>query len=207
MRIRGLFLAVVCVMFFVTSALAVEVQDERAPAIGAVFAYTTVPDGFLDNVYEKHTSIAAYAYGVWVSYGLNQFDLQWSLKNYALLIGDGEWRVDGDDPIDTSHVETDLGMIGVDMSVFWKWRVHPVVEPYVGPTLGMGFIYGSLDVDDSDKLGNPLGDSQEKEMPPVVPIVGFQGGVRFYPHPNVRLSVDLGVVNGFFGGVSAGYAF
>lgn len=207
MRIRALLIALLCVSVFGAAAFGAPVKDEKTPSVGAQFQYSFVPDSFLSPGYELHTSIAAYGYGVYASYGLTQFDLQWSVKNYSLMVGDGEWRARGDGIKDTFYVESDLGMVGVDMSVLWKWRVHPVVEPYVGPTFGIGFIYGNLTVDESDEFGNALDDPADKRTPPVIPILGFQTGCRFYPHPQVRLSVDLGAVNGLFAGVSAGYVF
>jgi len=97
------------------------------------------------------------------------------------------------------------------MSVVWKWRIHEAVEPYIGPTFGIGFIYGTLDVDEyydaGDLRGQRKHDPEDKQVPPVVPLAGFMGGFRFYPADSFRISVDLGFFNGFFGGLSMGYAF
>ncbi|MDP8225662.1 MAG: hypothetical protein P9L99_20045 [Candidatus Lernaella stagnicola] len=207
MRIRVFLIALLCIFLMAGSAMAAKVKDEKTPSVGAQFQYSFVPSTFLSPAYEKFTSIAAYGYGVYCSYGLTQFDLQWSVKNYGLSIGDGEWRVRGDKEIDTYHVEANLGMATVDMSILWKWRIHPAVEPYIGPTVGFGFVYGQLEVDESDENGNPLNDPSDKQVPPVIPLGGFVHGWRFYPAPMIRLSVDFGLFSGFFAGATAGYVF
>ena len=207
MRVRTLFIAVLLVFAFSASALAVTVEEEKKPAVGAFGLYSFVPDGFLDMGFDKHASISAAAYGVWASYGFGAYDLHWRVSNWTLMMDDTYWLSRTDDEDEQFYVESNLGVVGLDMSMLWKWRVHEAVEPYVGPTLGLGFVYGDLDVTDTNDNGRKVGDSQEKQVPPVFPLVGFAGGCRFYPDPRVRLSVDLGFLNGLFVGISAGYAF
>lgn len=207
MCIRRLFVTLLLVCVIAGPAFGVQVIEEKKPAVGATFKYSFVPSFFLSPGYSKFTSISAVGYGVYSSYGFNQFDLQWSVMNWNIFMGEGEWLARGDEKIDTFHVESSLGMATIAMSPLWKWRVHPAVEPYVGPTLGVGFLHGDLDVDESDENGDPLDDPHKKMLPPVVPIGGFETGCRFYPHPNVRLTADLGMLNGFFFGVTAGYVF
>ena len=207
MCIRRLFIMLLLVCVMAGPALGAQVMEEKKPAVGATFKYSFVPGFFLSPGYSKFTSISSVGYGVYSTYGFNQFDLQWSVMNWNVMVGQGEWLARGDDKIDTFHIDSSLNMATITMSSFWKWRVHPVVEPYVGPTFGVGFFHGDLKVDESDENGDALEEPHKKQLPPVIPVGGFQTGCRFYPHPHVRLQVDLGMLNGFFFGASAGYLF
>ena len=212
MLARKLLAALVLICLFSAPAMAANVVDEKKPAVGAHVYYSWVPNGFLDMGYEEHTSLSSLAYGVWTSYGFGAYDLQLRVSNWSIFIDDGIWRSQGGTLKDQFYVETNgFGLLDLDLSVLWKWRVHEAVEPYVGPTVGMGFFYGELTVDDyydqGDLRGSRKHKPETKNIPPVVPIAGFMGGCRFYPMPNMRLSVDLGFANGFYGGLSAGYAF
>jgi hypothetical protein len=195
------------VLFFAGAAGAADVGDEGKPALGAHVLYSFIPDSFLNGAFSEHTSIAGVGYGVWFSYGLSQFDLLFQVNNWSLLIGDGAWLNSGDSVDQRNYLEANLGMIDFSMAPIWKWRVHPAVEPYVGPLFGFAMFYGEATMDEAKPNGKPKGDPKDKEMPPVVPGLGFLGGCRFYPAPNFRLSVDLGFYYGLAAGVSVGYAF
>jgi len=208
MRAHILLFTVVLVLLFVGSLSAAEVVEEKKPAIGAFGLYAFVPDGFMEFGYSEYASISGAGYGVWTSYGFGAYDLLGRISNWTLFIDDAYWKTSGGTNEDRFYVEPDLGMVALDMSILWKWRVHEAVEPYVGPTLGLGFLYGDLNVYEVDTdTGKKVDDPQDKQIPPVVPTAGFMGGCRFYPDPHFRLSVDLGFYNGLFAGISAGYAF
>ncbi|NLH51109.1 MAG: hypothetical protein GX444_21245 [Myxococcales bacterium] len=208
MRIRSFMIAVVCLFIFAGLAASAPVVDEKKPALGAHFMYSFIPDSFLSMAYQEHTSISALGYGVWASYGFTQFDALFQVNNWTLMMDDGAWRANGDKKKYRYWMENDnFGMADFTTSILWKWRVHPAVEPYVGPSMGVGFLYGHLKSWDSNDAGKQIGEPTNKELPPVLPLVGFLGGCRFYPVPNFRISADLGFYAGFAGGVSLGYAF
>lgn len=208
MQLRRLITFLVIFSLCSITAFAADVIEEKKPAIGIHGLYTFVPDAFTDISYSEHTSISAVGYGLWTTYGFGAYDMMLRVNNWHLFIGDGYWKPRNGDDEDRFYVESDLGLVDLDMSILWKWRVHEAVEPYVGPTLGIGFFYGDVTVDEMGPLGeHRQNDPQNKEIPPVIPLAGFQGGCRFYPDPHFRISVDLGFFNGFFAGLGIGYAF
>jgi hypothetical protein len=214
MRLRTLLMAAVCLTALAVPAWAEDVVDEHAPAFGLHGVYSFVPNSFLSLAYSKHTSISAVGYGAWLTYGFKQYDLAFQVNNWSAQMGNGEWLSQGA-TIDNAHWITTKGLGAADFSasILWKWRVHPAVEPFIGPTLGVAFLYGKVNEDDanadqtSPNFGKPLGQPEKKTIPPVVPNVGFLTGCRFYPTPNFRISVDLGIYLGFSAGLSLGYAF
>jgi hypothetical protein len=216
MRWRHLLLALLCVTLTAGLALAAPVLDEKKPALGAHGMITFIPDGILDAAYVEHTSIAATGYGLWASYGFTQYDLLFQLNNWHLNIGEGKWRGAGKGLDERYFIDADLGMVDINMSVLWKWRVHEAVEPFVGPMFGAGILWGRATLDESVnesdpdagvEVGDPENNPKEKDLPPVIPNIGLLFGCRFYPHPNVRIAVDLGLHYGLAAGLSMGYAF
>ncbi len=207
MKVRVFVIALVMIFSFAAAAMAQSIQEEGTPAVGAHGLYTFLPGAFISPAYSDYTSISAIGYGGWATYGLGAFDLSFQLNNWNLMVEDGYWKPRGGDLEDKFYVESTLGMVDFNMAVIWKWRVHRAVEPYVGPGLGIGWLYGDLEVDEVDEDGKRLHDPEDKELPPVIPYLSVLTGCRFYPDPHWRLSIDTGFYFGFFIGASVGYVF
>jgi hypothetical protein len=208
MRQRTLLTAFVCLILLTGAAWADEATDEHKPALGAQILYSTVPNSILNAGYQKHTNISEVGYGVWASYGFTTYDLLFQAHNWTVDFGNGAWRASGATADQTHWLHSSgLGAADAAVAILWKWRVHPAVEPYIGPNIGVAFIYGTVTEDASETNGAPKGHPEVKEIPPVAPNVGLLAGCRFYPHPNFRISVDLAVYFGLSAGLSLGYAF
>ncbi len=206
MKLRSISI-ILALCIIVPALAAADSLEENRMGVGARIGYSFIPNMFMNMGFEEYQSLNATSLGVQGLYGFGAFDLVFGLDNYWLTMDDGEWLQNGmDEDEDTYYVESDFGLVNLDSSIVWKWRVHPAVEPVAGIGLALGFPYGSIDVDRYHE-GEPRNKPEEKQMPGVIPTIKLQTGCRFYPSPDFMLSLDLGVQYGFFLGAGAVYSF
>ena len=181
--------------------------EEKRMGVGARLGYSFIPGTFLNMGFDEYQSLNTTSFGLQGIYGFGAFDLVYGMDNYWLTMPDGEWLEKGmDEDEDMYYVESDFGLINLDTSIVWKWRVHPAVEPVVGFGLALGFPYGTIDVD-RYHMGSRRHKPEEKQMPGVIPTIKLQTGCRFYPTPDFMLSLDMGIQYGFYLGLGGAYFF
>lgn len=175
--------------------------------IGARVGYLYIPDFILGGFYDDFTGIDAVFYGLYGSYSFKKFDLQFGLNHYLLNFQNGKWLVSGEDEKEeTDFVEADLQMIDLDITAMWKFDLHQYVRYRIGAGMGFGFIFGKYEsfdylYDEDEEKYIKQTESEEPDLPPVIPIITFQTGFFFHFIPDrFGLNVDFGVRNGLYVG-------
>lgn len=142
------------------------------------------------------------------------------------------WWQDLNEPRDEADwTEVDLKLLSVVFISRWFWKVQPWLHPYLGVSIGPGIVFGEvLKYNPSagtacraeleggtfppeaclDENGDPLLESAfdapepEDTIPPIVPVLGFVGGLRFNFLDYGLFKLEVGFQDYFFLGAGLG---
>lgn len=170
--------------------------------------------------------------GLEFTYRKNGFDIVTSLWWQSFSTnGAGYMKGQGDQRTEMEQINSTLNAYYLSADFIWSHQFNDVFAFTYGAGLGVGIVTGSLTRSEAYFQGgkwvrcprpNPdLGDNplycedggqydvdendSGGDVPPVVPWVALDLGLRIKPHRNFMMRVDLGVGIGFFLGVSGNY--
>jgi len=205
---RRACLAVLMLIILSAPAYATDVEYTGHTSLGVTGGYMGIPGALLSLGFERYRSISAAYYGLKTSIDYGQFDLTFTATNWNLFISDGIWRERGatepNGKPDYYLIKTSLGMVSVDSSILWKFRIVKPFGMVVGPGLGFGVVYGKIE-EKHVNSENPV--FKRKNIPPVLPVLIGQGGCRFYPIDEAVIALDFGFRDGLFIGAGFEYFF
>ena len=141
-----------------------------------------------------------------------------------------DWWQDKDDPVSGADwTEQKLTLLSITFFSRWFWNVAEWFSPFIGVGLGPGIVLGEVtkynprqgsqcrqqldagtfpppcSADGNVDLANDFESGVvEEDVPPVVPVLAFGGGVRFNIAKYGMIKLELGFQNYFYGGIGAG---
>ena len=117
-------------------------EPARVWMIEAHARYVTLPDFFIDDLFQDHTSmhsVAAGASAVWRFPGAGEW---WFSVDYLRLgYAAGNWREASLPPASSSHLEWDLGFLSVAAGYNWRFAL---VERRLFAVVGLGAAFGGF---------------------------------------------------------------
>ncbi len=128
------------------------------------------------------------------------------------LVEDGYWddrESDQDNFSDGDYVTmADLALINLGANYAYEVRPVPFWSFFAGAGLGLAIKRGEIvHWDRVDANGNPVGESEVLDTPPVLPILDINVGMRFHFADRANLRVEAGFHNMFYVGAAAGVVF
>lgn len=160
----------------------------------------------------------------------NEYEIGVAVDYADLSMPDG-WWLDRGEPVDEADwTMVDLKLLSVTFVSRWFWRPQPWLSPYLGVSVGPGFVLGEVlkrnpapgsdcraalegGTFDPDECRDDGGDidlddfeaaEREDTIPPVLPVLGAVAGLRFNVADYVAIKVEAGFQDYFFLGTGLG---
>lgn len=170
--------------------------------------------------------------GLEFTYRKNNFDIVTALWWQGFSSTPGYMKGQGDQRTEMEHIDPKLNAFYLSADFIWSHPFNDVLAFTYGAGVGVGIVTGSLtrteafyqgsswhkcsgagsgegpDPNYCEAEGGQYGVDENGsggDVPPVVPWIALDLGLRIKPHRNFMMRVDLGVGLGFFLGVSGNY--
>ena len=194
-------------------------------SIGVRSHWVTIPNAWIEFSYFglgsviDHTEFDSYNIGLEVGVdGPAGSRIVFGLDYTDLGMPDGNWRSDTDTPPEASFTRVDLHMLALDVLFLWKLEFNDVIALQYGPGLGVAYTPGSItSTDVLPTCTYPVEDcahwrsvtEREQKIPlRFWPLLSFQLGLTYKPHPNVLLRAETGLrLAMIYTGLSVGMTF
>jgi hypothetical protein len=203
MKVRTGFVWIAAVLIAVVCAsTAFAGYEDETWFIGAQGGYYSVPG--IGSYYDESESISGANFGLQSGYSWKIVEAVGLVEHYTVSIPTGDWLAKGDDEIDTTYTEYNIGIVALEGMARFKIPVHPVVVPIFTAGMGLGIVYGDIQGKDYTQVGNqePVRDAdwEDETKPSVIPIIELTAGVRFIMHENLTFDINLGFKEGLYAG-------
>jgi hypothetical protein len=194
------------------------------------------PAFLLNAFFSEHTNmwqsgVTNFSYGGQFTTRIpDKFDVTVGLDWTNMRTADGYWLESGDPVRDADWTESNLSLLGADVSLHWFNNLNrrQNLQSYYGFGLGLGIVLGEFskyDVDveqcgwtpeqraseNPDLLGEcdngfiPVNNPEDR-IPPVLPSFSLTTGLRYLITDNVSMSAEIGWKSFYFyGGLNVGY--
>lgn len=212
-----------------------ELDDEEF-MIAARFRAILVPgfalNWFLDeheNMWTKGTTNFSWG-GEAIWRRAKEYEIGVAVDYADLSMPDGWWLDRGEPPHEADWTTVDLKLLSVTFETRWFWRPQPWLSPYLGVSIGPGFVLGEVrkrnpgpgtdcraaleaGTFDPDECRDASGEidldkfeagERETTIPPIVPVLGAVAGLRFNVADYVAIKVEMGFQDYFFLGLGLG---
>lgn len=210
-------------------------EEENKPYyfLGARFRLLWIPS-FLVNLFadvEDWPGAINPGTGLEFTYRKNRFDIVAALWWQGFSATPGFMKGQGDMSSEMEQIRPGLNAFYLSADFLWSYPFNDIVAFTYGAGLGVGLVTGSLIRTEAFSQGGSWhkcsgpgsgeGDSSAYcevgghygvdeadsggDVPPVVPWIALDLGLRIKPHRNFMMRVDLGIGLGFFLGVSGNY--
>jgi hypothetical protein len=196
------------------------VEPGEGFSMGARARYITLPDAAFDAFVLNHSSFNSYSVGL--EFGMDgpaRSRVIFGLDYSDLSMPPGNWRADGELPVQASYTEVSLHLISMDAMFLWKARFSDSVGFIYGVGLGVGYLAGGItsvnvlptctsveQVPNCPHWNNVT--SREQDIPlRVIPIAIAQIGIFYDPAPSIRIRIEGGVRNMIYTGMSVRSTF
>ncbi len=211
--------------------------DDEGVMIAGRFRAIIIPgfmlNWFLDE-HENHWTKGQtnFSYGgeaVWRR--ANEYEIGVAVDYANLSMPDG-WWLDKNETVDEADwTFVDMKLLSVTFLSRWFWRPEPWLSPYLGVSIGPGFVLGEVlkhnpragtdcraaldagefppeecnDADGEIDLENDFDSPQKEEtIPPIVPVLGAVAGLRFNIAEYIAFKLEFGFQDYFYLGTGLG---
>lgn len=195
----GFMVAIAGLLILMTAIPVAAGYKDKTWFLGAQGGYFSVPG--IGMYYEDYTSISGASYGIQSGYSWDFIEAVGFLENWTINIDEADWLLIDAEPEDMTRIRYNVGMVSLEGMARFKFRVHEIVQPLLGVGLGIGFSYGNIESRDYDAFGNFETEWEDKNRPPILPVVDIMAGCRFVVPENVTFDLNLGFKNGLYAGL------
>ncbi len=204
------------------AALAAGLEPPARWGLGIRARGIFVPKAMLEWWWEEVSgSVFQPGFGLDVVRIKEDFELRMGLEWDPISTRDGYWLERGDDALSAGE-EPDFtefknfGWITADATFIFHWTLAEFFAIRYGAGLGIGVLLGKIDSTDAvctsrniqqDCMPRVNALPEEKNVPPVFPVVNLLAGVQFRPHEDITINIEAGLRTLPFFGLSAAWLF